>query len=174
MRNKLFLLLLLLPVSEILFANPVEYGISEIEYFNRRQYGGATQNWSISQAENGLLYFANSNGILEYDGAQWRMLAHHDNLTNNPYRSVYVFEDKIYLGATDEFGYYQADSAGVFSYYSLTDAFNVEKLGDFWNIFHLNNQLIFQSHNGLCLYTPDESVEIVRAESRISKAFLVK
>jgi hypothetical protein len=173
MRNKLFLLLLLLPVSEILFANPVEYGISEIEYFNRRQYGGATQNWSISQAENGLLYFANSNGILEYDGAQWRMLAHHDNLTNNPYRSVYVFEDKIYLGATDEFGYYQADSAGVFSYYSLTDAFNVEKLGDFWNIFHLNNQLIFQSHNGLCLYTPDESVEIVRAESRISKAFLV-
>lgn len=173
MKKTFFLLLLLFPVTAISFANPVEYGISEIEYFNRRQYGGATQNWSISQAGNGLLYFANNDGVLEYDGARWRMLEHHDNLTNNSRRSVYVLHDRVYLGATDEFGYYQPDSAGVFSYYSLTDAFDVEKLGDFWNIFQLNDQLIFQSHNGLCLYTPDEAVEIVRADSRISEAFLV-
>ena len=173
MRKIFFLLLLFLPIAVVSFANPVEYGISEIEYFNRRQYGGATQNWSISQAENGLLYFANNDGILEYDGARWRMLEHHDSFANNLPRSVYVLDDKVYMGATDEFGYYQADSAGVFSYHSLTDAFDVEKLGDFWNIFQLNDQLIFQSHNGLCLYTPDEAIEIVRADSRISEAFFV-
>jgi ligand-binding sensor domain-containing protein len=173
MRKSFFLLLLLLPVTEISLANPVEYGISEIEYFNRRQYDGATQNWNISQAENGLLYFANNDGILEYDGARWRLLEHHDNFTNNLPRSVYVLDDKVYMGATDEFGYDQSDSAGVFSYHSITDAFNVEKLGDFWNIFELNGQIVFQSHNGLCVYTPGESVEIVRADSRISEAFLV-
>lgn len=173
MKYRIFLLLWIISFSSVLFANPVEYGISEIEYFNRRQYEGATQNWNISQADNGLLYFANNNGIIEYDGAQWRLLEHHDNLNNNPIRSVFVFEDKIFLGATDEFGYYENDSAGGFSYYSLTDAYNVEKLGDFWNIFHLNNQLIFQSHNALCVYSPGESVEIVMARSRISEAFLV-
>jgi DNA-binding CsgD family transcriptional regulator len=173
MRKILFLLLLLLPVTVVSFVNPVEYGISDIEYFNRRQYGGATQNWNISQAENGLLYFANNNGILEYDGARWRLLEDQDNFINNIPRSVYVLDDKIYLGATDEFGYYKPDSTGVLSYYSLSDAFNVEKLGDFWNIFQLNGQLIFQSLNGLCIYTPDESVDIIRADSRISEAFLV-
>ncbi|MFW6327171.1 MAG: regulator, partial [Bacteroidota bacterium] len=173
MKRIFFLFLLLLPDAAISFANPVEFGISEIKYFNRRQYGGATQNWSISQAENGLLYFANNDGILEFDGASWQLLEHHENLINNLPRSVFVMNDKIYVGATDEFGYYQTDSAGDFSYHSLTDSFNVEKLGDFWNIFQLNDQLIFQSHNGLCLYTPDDSVEIVRAASRISEAFLV-
>ncbi|PRZ01055.1 regulatory LuxR family protein [Marinilabilia salmonicolor] len=173
MKNRISLFFLLISISSLLAANPVEYGISEIEYFNRRQYGGATQSWKISQADNGLLYFANNDGIIEYDGSQWRLLERHENLNNNPVRSVFVLEDKIFLGATDEFGYYSNDSVGGFQYSSLTDAYNVDKLGDFWNIFHLNNQIIFQSHNALCLYTPGESVEVVMAESRISEAFLV-
>ncbi|WP_010662637.1 ligand-binding sensor domain-containing protein [Marinilabilia salmonicolor] len=173
MKKRIAFLFLLGSFFSLLTANPVEYGISEIEYFNRRQYGGATQNWGISQADNGLLYFANNDGIFEYDGARWRMLEHHDNLNNNLPRSVLVDDDKIYMGATDEFGYYAPDSTGNFHYTSLTDEYQVEKMGDFWNIFLLNDQLVFQSHNSLCLYTPGESVDVVWAVSRISEAFLV-
>ena len=154
-------------------ANPVEYGISDIQYFNRREYHGATQNWNIAQASNGLLYFANNNGILEYDGTHWRMFPGHPNLTNNLPRSVFVDDGKVYIGATDEFGVYEKDSTGNFHYQSLTDWYNVPDLGDFWNIFKKNDQLIFQSHNGLCIYTPEKSVDFIPAISRISEAFMV-
>lgn len=154
-------------------ANPVEFGISDIQYFNRREYGGATQNWSIAQAPNGLLYFAKNNGILEYDGTHWRIFPGHSNLANNLPRSVFVDNDKIYTGASDEFGVYEQDSTGNFKYQSLTDSFDVPNMGDFWNIFKNDNQLVFQSHNGLCIYSPEETVKLVPASSRISEAFIV-
>lgn len=32
------------------------------------------QIWSIIQGNNGLMYFANNNGILEFDGNTWRLI----------------------------------------------------------------------------------------------------
>ncbi|MGQ1891227.1 triple tyrosine motif-containing protein [Thermophagus sp. OGC60D27] len=157
----------------VTFPNPVEYGISDIQYFNRREYGGATQNWNISQADNGLLYFANNNGILEFDGTHWRLLPSHPNLMNNLPRSVFADKNQIYIGAADEFGVYKRDSTGNFQYNSLTDRYNVPDMGDFWNILKKENQIIFQSHNGLCLYSPGKSIDIIPSISRISEAFLV-
>ncbi|PWE00159.1 helix-turn-helix and ligand-binding sensor domain-containing protein [Marinilabilia rubra] len=154
-------------------ANPVEYGISEIEYFNRRQYGGATQNWNVSQAENGLLYFANNNGVIEYDGSRWRSFPMHPSLENDLVRSVYAENERIFIGATDEFGYYKTDSTGNFYYFSLREQFEVADYGEYWNIFKLNDRYIFQSHNALCIYTPEESVKVIEPVSRISEAFIV-
>ncbi len=48
-------------------------GIPEITYFNRRVYNGATQNWDITQSKSGFMYFANNNGVLEYDGG-WEIM----------------------------------------------------------------------------------------------------
>ena len=36
--------------------------------FSRQTYNAANQNWMVSQAENGWMYFANNKGLLEYDG----------------------------------------------------------------------------------------------------------
>jgi ligand-binding sensor domain-containing protein/DNA-binding CsgD family transcriptional regulator len=157
----------------MLQANPVEFGISDIEYFNRRQYGGATQNWNISQADNGLMYFANNDGIIEYDGSSWRLLPAPERFDNNTTRSVLAADEKIYVGATDEFGFYQPDSSGNFNYHSLSNQYDIGELGDFWNIFRIKDQIVFQSHNALCIYSPNEGVEVIQAISRISEAFLV-
>ena len=35
-----------------------------------------TQNWGVSQSSTGLLYVANNDGILEFDGSFWRKLPH--------------------------------------------------------------------------------------------------
>jgi ligand-binding sensor domain-containing protein len=170
-----YLLILVFGILSIasLKANPVEFGISEIEYFNRRQYGGATQNWDVSQAENGLLYFANNSAIIEYDGSRWRSFPSHPSLENNAVRSVHAENDRIFIGATDEFGYYKTDSTGNFSYFSLREQFDVDDYGDYWNIFLMNGKYVFQSHHALCIYTPDQSVEVIEPVSRIAEAFMV-
>ena len=98
----LFLSYLLLSAT-LKAAVPI-YGIPEVDYFSRGDYKGATQNWSISQAENGLLYSANNDGILEYDGSEWRLLPKNANVIH---RSVLAYQNRIYMGAYNEFGYYE-------------------------------------------------------------------
>ena len=51
----------------------VRYGQPETECFNRRQYAGGMQSWGVTQAANGMLYFANNDGLLEYDGTFWHL-----------------------------------------------------------------------------------------------------
>ncbi|MGM0376716.1 MAG: triple tyrosine motif-containing protein [Bacteroidota bacterium] len=170
MRKVRVLLFLLWPLLQSGMANPVEYGISDIEYFNRRQYDGATQNWSVSQSVDGLMYFANNDGIIEYDGTEWRMLP---GMPNNVPRSVLARDGKIYLGGNAEFGYYEIDSVGEYQYHSLYDEYDVQEPGDFWNIFPMGETFVFQSQEALCIYDPDEGIEVVPAETRFTEAFLV-
>jgi len=170
MKKVRLLLFLLWPLLHSGMANPVEYGISDIEYFNRRQYGGATQNWNVSQSVDGLMYFANNDGIIEYDGTDWRMLP---GMPNNVPRSVLAQNGKIYVGGNAEFGYYERDSVGKYRYHSLYNEYDVQEPGDFWNIFSVGDAFVFQSQEALCIYEPDAGVEIVPAENRFTEAFLV-
>ncbi|SFE59475.1 triple tyrosine motif-containing protein [Thermophagus xiamenensis] len=173
MAKKTLSLIFYLCFVSLVRPNPVEYGISDIQYYSRQEYRGDRQNWNISQADNGLLYFANNGGLLEFDGTHWRMLPSHPNLMNNLTRSVFVDKGRIYIGAADEFGFYSKDSTGNFQYQSLSDKYNIPDLGDYWNIIKKDNQIIFQSHNGLCIYTPNTSVDFIPSNSRISEIFLV-
>lgn len=169
MIKKLYLLtIILLLILTNVWA--VQYGISEIEYFNRHNYSAGTQNWSISQAENGLLYFANNDGILEYDGTSWRLLP---KAVNSIARAVLVVDSRIYIGANGDFGYYQADSLQEFKYYSLNEQYNIDNIGEFWRIFDFNNQIIFQSERAICIYTPGKGVDVVYAHSRIPTSYMV-
>jgi hypothetical protein len=69
---KIFLIIWLASVifSEI-HASPAFNGIPGIHNFSRSQYSGGIQTWSFAETENGLLYFANNSGMLEYNGSEW-------------------------------------------------------------------------------------------------------
>lgn len=151
-------------------AHAIQYGISEIEYFNRRDYNAGTQNWSISQADNGLMYFANNDGIIEYDGTSWRLLP---KVANSITRAVLAHDDRVYVGANGAFGYYESDSLKNFRYYSLNERYNLTNVGDFWKIFAFDGKIIFQSEDELCIYSPEDGVDVIRAHSRIPTSFLV-
>jgi hypothetical protein len=94
------------------------YGIPEVENFNRRDYQAGTQNWSLSQAANGLLYSANNDGVLEYDGNNWRLLPKTGDVV---VRSVLADEDRIYMGSYNNFGYYELNDRNDFHFHSLAN-----------------------------------------------------
>ncbi len=48
-------------------------GDTFIRNFSDLEYEHQPQNWGMVQAQNGILYFANQGGILEYDGVSWRV-----------------------------------------------------------------------------------------------------
>ena len=51
----------------------VDRGYKFIRNYSDLEYDNQPQNWGMAQAENGILYFANQGGVLEYDGVTWRV-----------------------------------------------------------------------------------------------------
>ncbi len=112
--------------------NPI--GIPQITTYESVDYKGGSQNWDIDQDKNGILYFANNEGLLTFDGRHWKLypLPH-----NTIVRSVKIAEDgKIYVGAQDEIGYFFPDKSGVLKFHSLQDQIPEKDrhFSDIWNI----------------------------------------
>ncbi|MEM9680123.1 MAG: LuxR family transcriptional regulator, partial [Bacteroidota bacterium] len=72
-----------------------------IQIFTPREYKAGDQNWAISQDDNNVIYVANNKGLLEYNGARWRL---HNSPNESILRSVKVIGDKIYTGSYMDFG----------------------------------------------------------------------
>lgn len=98
---KRLLLLLFLPMS-VLGQNTI--GFPEVLNYSRQEYLGGLQNWDIRQDKNGLIYVANNEGLLSFDGKYWSLYP----LPNKTIvRSVEIGADqKIYVGGQDELGYF--------------------------------------------------------------------
>lgn len=121
-----------------------------IHSFDKKSYGAANQNWSISQGPNGFMYFGNTNGLLEYNGNEWTLYQLPDKLI---IRSVFADKDgRIYSGAHEEFGYWTRNEQGRLAYKSLISLlpknfkFSNE---DIWNIKRIGRTIYFQSFSKL-------------------------
>lgn len=112
-----------------------EEGLSFITNYTRRDYAESSQNWAAVQDRRGMMYFANTNGVLEYDGNSWRII-HVSNLSAA--RSLAIDSNgRIYVGAQNEFGYLEPDSSGKLRYISLLHKFK-EKERNFSDILRIN------------------------------------
>ena len=127
MKNTLLLLAFLL--SYALNAQ----GTYPIKNFSPSDYQGRNQNWSLSQSASGEIFVANNAGLMVYNGLRWTI---YPSPNHSEVRSVYLSEDKIYVGAYREFGYWRADEAGALQYASVSQSIQADLLEDeqFWNI----------------------------------------
>ncbi|MFB3131262.1 MAG: histidine kinase, partial [Rhodothermales bacterium] len=80
------------------------------EHFTRRDYRQHHQNWAVVQDPRGVIFVANYDGILEYDGASWRLIETH---AKTIVRSLAIdARGVIYAGMQGDFGYLEPDSVG--------------------------------------------------------------
>ena len=95
----------------------VEKGFLPIHNYSHKAYNGQPQNWAIVQDKRGVMYFGNNEGVLEFDGMNWRLI---ETLNETNVRSL-ACDDKgnIYVGAVGEIGYLSADSTGKMMFFSL-------------------------------------------------------
>ena len=127
-------------------------GLPVIKNFTKQEYRAGTQSWAIAQGNDDELYFANNNGLLQFDGVNWRTYP----LPNySIVRSILIGEQgRIYVGGFNEFGYFEPDVLGQLTYHSMME-FLPEKernLGEVWKIFHLGNNIIFQAYTKLMIW----------------------
>jgi signal transduction histidine kinase/DNA-binding NarL/FixJ family response regulator len=74
------------------------------------------QNWSILQDRRGIIYIGNLGGMLEYDGADWRVI----QIPNSLVRTMAMDKNgSIYIGGKSEIGFLVPDITGNLRYESL-------------------------------------------------------
>ncbi|MBO9151834.1 triple tyrosine motif-containing protein [Chitinophaga sp. GCM10012297] len=127
-------------------------GAPSVLHFSKQQYSGGGQTWDADMDAQGILYFANNEGLLTFNGHGWKMLPvpNHTRL-----RSVKTDDSgRIYAGAQDDFGYYRADADGVLRYTSLKPLIPAgeREFADIWNIELYNGQVFFRSNNKIFVY----------------------
>ncbi|WP_321540699.1 hypothetical protein [Flavobacterium piscinae] len=136
-------------------------------------YKAGNQNWMISQNKQNFMYFANNDGLLEFNGSEWIL---YPSPNESILRSVKVIEDRIYTGCYMEFGYWERNQNGLLKYKSLSEKIKSKILDDeqFWNILQFDHWVIFQSLNQIFIYdSKRENFKAIKPESGIFKAYSV-
>lgn len=124
-------------------------GIPFVESYAKEEYGYGTQNWDIGQGSNGLMYFANNEGLLEFDGFSWQLFP----LPNKTIlRSIHLHDSLIYGGGQNEIGFYQRNLENKWKFNSLKpripqahrdfeDVWNMELVGE--RLYFVASQKLF-------------------------------
>ncbi|WP_456315212.1 triple tyrosine motif-containing protein [Pseudomonas shirazensis] len=134
-------------------------------------YGAGNQSWMISQDEQNYLYFANNEGLLEYNGTNWEL---YPTPNETIMRSVKVIDNKIYTGCYMNFGYWTRQPNGKLKYTSLSDTIKHKILDDeqFWNILKYDQWILFQSLNRIYIYdTKNKTFQIISPKNGVVKSF---
>src|SRR3972149_200302 len=134
--NFLFLIILFPFISFCQVSNKVYNRIGQtfIKYYSPREYKASYQNWCVNQNKQGIMYFGNTEGILEYDGSSWRLIK---TPNNSIVRSLCINEDgRIYVAASSDFGYLAPDSRGQMQFVSLLNYLDnkYRGFGDVWDV----------------------------------------
>src|SRR5215472_2127670 len=120
-----------------------ETGGQPVINYSPKEYNAEFQNWAAIQRKNGIMYFGNSDGLLEFDGSNWRLYPLPDKY---PVRSLANGDsEKIYVGAIGDLGYFQPDSSGRLIFHSLVNFIPNDKrdFADVWNTFAGNDKVYF-------------------------------
>ncbi|TDR23675.1 response regulator [Marinicella litoralis] len=121
-----------------------EVGLPLITHFNQEDYKAHHANWDIHQANNGLIYIANGNGILVFDGEEF---THHYSPNKTGVRDIDLVGDKVYLGTLNNIGFFQPAANGVLVYQSLNPYLAPENLpfGEIYSVVAFADKVVFKA-----------------------------
>jgi serine phosphatase RsbU (regulator of sigma subunit)/ligand-binding sensor domain-containing protein len=126
-----------------------ELGKPFVQSYMPKQYQAATQNWDIVQDELGIMYFANNEGVLQFNGVDWSVTPVSNKST---VRSLDLDNNGIvYAGGINEFGYLRPNETGKLEYVSISAnvAEEDKKFGDIWRTIATREGIYFQSNTHL-------------------------
>lgn len=127
-------------------------GIPAIRNFPRKAYRASTQNWAITHDHRGFMYFANNDGVLEYDGTTWELFQFAEPANTRSVASD--LKGNLYVGMYNEFGRAAPDPTGklVFTSYRQKLTGDPADMGDIWRIFVTPQGIFFQGYSNLFQY----------------------
>ncbi len=147
-------------------------GTPLIRQYDRADFNAGRQTWMIEQGVNGMMYFANNDGLLEYDGNHWKTY-------QLPGRTIIrcIKSDgkgRIYAGSFNEIGYFSPGHDGYLSFQSLKHLLpeNERDFGEVWKIHLTPGGVVFQSFKSLIIINNDVA-EMIHAPTQFHFSYYV-
>ncbi|MEX0686831.1 MAG: hypothetical protein WD267_10430 [Balneolales bacterium] len=127
MRNALFIVVFILLYCTTATARDSTNTTSSelIENFSMTDLFDNEQVYTIASDNRGITYFGISNGIIEFDGVEWRVI----EVPNNQAITALEVDNsgRIYAAGEGEFGYLIVDDLGNTDYMSLSETLSIDK-----------------------------------------------
>ncbi len=73
-------------------------------------------NTSVIQDDNGVLYFANTRGVLSYDGIRWKLI----ETPGTPYALAKGANGTLFVGCSNSYGYLTSNNNGIILYQAIS------------------------------------------------------
>lgn len=155
-------------------ATSPETGAFIFQRYLSDQYGANPQNWAIAQDRRGIMYFANTDALLEFDGQSWRSI----RLNNSSVvRAVAVDKSgTVYVGGVGVFGLLKPDRSGNMQFVSLLDKVPAadRKFSDVWRILPTRQGIYFSAYERLFRLNPNGSLAVWRPVSNFGRAIAIQ
>ncbi len=130
------------------FSQINEHGVPSFKNFSPKDYGQESQNFSVLQDNNSVMYFGNSNGIMEFDNTNWQIV----KVTGRPLMDINS-KNEIYFGGYNQFGKIEF-SDGVM----ITRFFDYHEEiipGQVTQIVAMDDEVIFTTSHQMLVYSND-------------------
>jgi ligand-binding sensor domain-containing protein len=142
-----------------------------VEEYTPETYENFRQNWSISQDNSGYIYVGNTDGLVIYNGSNWKSL---HAPRGGIIRYVFDVEDNVFWGGRSDFGRIASDSVGDFyleSFKSRIDSSHLN-FSDILRIRKHQDDLLFYSNEAIFNLT-DEEIDVIGFDTGIEGVFKV-
>lgn len=158
---RLFLLIFFTPLF-IFASSPKEIHSNSvvIQNYSPKTYKANPQIFSITQADNGIMYFANQLGVLAYDGVSWDLIKtenHVNEVVNGP-------DGQLFVLCEGDFGVLSPNDKGELQFQSklgqFKEALPKNKLSSFSKIIFQNKKTYLLINGVLYNYTNDSLEEL--------------
>jgi class 3 adenylate cyclase/ligand-binding sensor domain-containing protein len=148
-----------------------EAGAFFIHTYPPSEYAANEQSWSIVQDFRGLIFVANNDGVLEFDGVSWRKIA-----VSRKFARTLAIDSRgvIFVGGRGTFGYLAPGRDGDLQFVSLLSqvAEKDRAFNDIWDVLPTAEGVYFSSDDRVFLYTSGGALKTFRpAEKRFGRAF---
>ena len=170
--KKSFLALLILLFPLLMFSQGVGgYGSPYIKNYSTKEYKADPQCLAAIQDHKGIMYVANTMGVLVYDSHNWNLIS---NRNHSKILSLAVDKHGMVLvGGINEFGFLKPNESGQLKYYSLSEQLKdaEAKFGEVIEIAVENDRTLFVTKSFI-FELKDSSVKKLTSK-KIENAFYV-
>jgi len=166
MGKKIWWWVVLLYYSEAV-AQPGILGLPPVTNFQKRIYQAGTQSWDIAQDARGMLYFANNEGLLQYDGTFWTC---YPIANGTCVRALLVAPaHRIYVGGQGDLGYFCPNDLGRLTYYSLLAQIPEaqRRFDDVWDIAQTADGAVWFRTNDRVFRYQNNQIQVLLAGSNL-------
>ncbi len=173
MLNKILNILIFISflTLELYSQNEIEFfGSPFIKNYTHEDYNASTQIWDIEQDKNGLLYFGCNEKMIVFDGHSW---SQYQVRNKTVIRSIEIADDgKIFVGASDEFGFFKPNSIGDLKYVSLSKFIpdTVKLFQDIWQL-HITKKAVYFVSLDYIFVWKNEKIEIIKKRTYSNNTF---